>query len=140
MKRVAFKLLDRGEKHGTGGQEQPTAILGQVPIAPGILDGLLQEALLLCRLGTGEVCVRGLPPAAFAPFEAHGLHVVVPGFERGKIRGVLSGISPRIPPELNGMAQTQAHEARLCTARLARHSAVTVCPDRFDQPHLLLAS
>ena len=69
---VAFKLLDRGEKHGTGGQEQPTAVLWEVPIEAGIFDGLLQETLLFGRLRTGKVCVRGLPPTPFAPFKAHG--------------------------------------------------------------------
>jgi len=72
VKGVAFKLLDRGAKHGAGRQQQPTAVLGKVPIAPGVFDGLLQMSLLLCRLGTGEKRVRGLPLAAFAPFEAHG--------------------------------------------------------------------
>ena len=72
VKGVAFKLLDRGEKHGTGGQEEPTAVLGEVPIEAGIFYGLLQETLLFGRLRTCKVCVRGLPPAPFAPFKAHG--------------------------------------------------------------------
>ena len=133
MKRVAFKLLDRGEKHGTGGQEQPTAVLGQVPIEPGILNGLLQEALLFGRLRTGEVCVRGLPPAAFAPFEAHGLHVntafmlcQVPGglFGLGlkRVEGFSSLIMGTIPLRI-----VKTSHAAAAAARLAQGRGVTDC-------------